>query len=47
MKSIFHLSLLHAYSTSDVEEVHPAKRTKGLAAVLQHIAEDDNAHSVV
>ena len=34
-------------STSDVEEVHPAKRMKGLAAVLQHITEDDNAHSVV
>ena len=33
-------------STSDVEEVHPAKRMKGLAAVLQHIAEDDNVHSV-
>ena len=29
-------------STTDVEEIHPAKRMKGLAAVLQHIAEDDN-----
>ena len=29
-------------STSDVEEIHPAKRMKGLAVVLQHIAEDDN-----
>ena len=26
--------------------MHPAKRKKGLAAVLQHIAEDDNVHSV-
>ena len=33
-------------STSDVEEVHPAKQMKGLTAVLQHIAEDDNVHSV-
>ena len=33
-------------STSDLEEVHPAKRMKGLAAVLQHIAEDNNVHSV-
>ena len=33
-------------STSVVEEVHPAKRVKGLAAVLQHIAEDDNIYSV-
>ena len=34
-------------STSDVEEVHPANRMKRLAAVLQHIAkEDDNVPSV-
>ena len=34
-------------STSDVEEVHPAKRMKGLAAVLQRIPiEDDNVNSV-
>ena len=35
-------------STSDVEEVHLAKRMKGHAAVLQHIAEeDDSVHSMM
>ena len=34
-------------NTSDVEEVHSAKWIKGLATVLQHVAEeDDNVHSV-
>ena len=37
----------NAASTSNVEEVHPAKRMKGLAAILQHIAEeDDSVHSL-
>ena len=33
-------------SASDVEEVHPTKQMKGLAAVLQYIAEDDHVYSV-
>ena len=36
----------NAASTSDVEEVYPAKRMKGLAAVPQHITKDDSVHSV-
>ena len=33
-------------STPEVEEVNPAKRLKGLAAVLQHIAEEnDDVHT--
>jgi len=33
-------------TTPEVEETNPAKRLKGLAAVLQHIAEeDDNVHT--
>ena len=33
-------------STSDAEEVHPAKWVKGPVAVLQHITEDNDIHSV-